>query len=34
MTERETNWEEVELMDATHIEINGVAHEIKERGKA
>ena len=25
-------WEEVELMDATHIEINGVVHEITERG--
>jgi hypothetical protein len=25
-------WEEVELMDATHIEINGEVHEIKERG--
>jgi hypothetical protein len=23
-------WEEVELMDATHVEINGVVHEIKE----
>lgn len=32
MTERETNWEEVELMDATHVEINGVVHEITERG--
>jgi len=27
-----SQWEEVELMDATHIEINGVVHEIKERG--
>ena len=25
-------WEEVELMDATHVEINGVVHEITERG--
>jgi hypothetical protein len=25
-------WEEVELKDATHIEINGVVHETKERG--
>ena len=24
-------WEEVELMDATHVEINGVVHEIKEQ---
>jgi hypothetical protein len=27
-------WEEVELKDATHVEINGEVHEIKERGKA
>jgi hypothetical protein len=32
MTERETNWEEVALKDATHVEINGEMHEIKERG--
>ena len=32
MTERETNWEEVELMDATHIEISGKVHKITERG--
>lgn len=25
-------WEEVELKDATHVEINGVVHEITERG--
>jgi hypothetical protein len=24
-------WEEVELKDATHVEINGEVHEIKER---
>jgi len=27
-----SQWEEVELMDATHVEINGVVHEITERG--
>ncbi|NBP66833.1 MAG: hypothetical protein EBU66_19575 [Bacteroidetes bacterium] len=32
MTERETNWEEVELMDATHVEISGKVHKITERG--
>jgi len=25
-------WEEVELKDATHVEVNGVVHEITERG--
>ena len=25
-------WEQVELDDATHVEINGVVHEITERG--
>jgi hypothetical protein len=27
-----SQWEEVELKDATHIEINGVVHKITERG--
>jgi hypothetical protein len=27
-----SQWEEVELMDATHIEVNGVVHELTERG--
>jgi hypothetical protein len=26
-------WEEVELMDATHVEINGEVHELKVGGK-
>jgi hypothetical protein len=26
-----SQWEEVELKDATHVEINGEVHEIKER---
>jgi len=27
-----SQWEEVALKDATHVEINGVVHEITERG--
>ena len=27
-----SQWEEVALEDATHVEINGVVHEITERG--
>jgi hypothetical protein len=27
-----SQWEQVELKDATHVEINGVVHEIKARG--
>jgi hypothetical protein len=27
-----SQWEQVELDDATHVEINGVVHEITERG--
>jgi hypothetical protein len=26
-----SQWEEVELMDATHVEVNGEVHEIKEK---
>jgi len=29
-----SQWEECSLEDATHVEINGVVHEIKEKGKA
>ena len=31
MSEQEKIWEEVELKDATHVEVNGEVHEIKER---